>query len=532
MGRLSERRASMSEISRRRLTLLAMCISQAMILLDITIVNIALPSIQRELSMSPSRLEWVVSAYALSLAALIPFGGTLGDRYGRKRLFLIGMVVFTVGSIGCALSPAATALIGARVIQGIGGAIMSALTLSILTETFPPETRAGAIGTWAAIAGLGFGAGPVVGGILLGFFGWSSIFWVNVPLALVGLVLTVVAVKESRDPVPRPLDVPGVITSALGLLAVTFGLIESSSYHWGSWLVAAPLVVGVALLVVFALWEHHTPSPMLPPGLLRARSFTVGCSVYLLVYLALTGVMFYVTLLYQNVEGWSALRTGLSWLSMNIPFLVMAQLSGRLHRRFSSTAVVTCGCLVGACGTLGLSLVMPSTPFALAGVGYALLGAGYGTLVPGITNVAMRDVPAGVSGCASGILNSARQVGTSVGLAVLGAIGVNAAVSDWTSRTAGFPASTRAAAAGQAQHVAGAQIGAVTKALGAAYRAPAVESFAHGYRLAMIVAAGAVFAAAACTLFGLGRAPAPSGGDDSALSTAAPPVPTIAPAPG
>ena len=309
----------MTAVTRRRLTLLAMCISQAMILLDITIVNIALPSIQRELSMSPGRLEWVVSAYALSLAAFIPFGGTLGDRYGRKRLFIIGMLVFTVGSIGCALSMADTALIGARVIEGVGGAVMSALTLSILTETYPPETRAGAIGTWAAIAGLGFGAGPVVGGILLGFFGWSSIFWVNVPLALAGLLLTVIAVHESRDPVPRRLDVPGVLASALGLLALTFGLIESSTYHWGSPIVAAPLGIGVASLVLFGLWENRTPSPMLPPSLLRARSFTIGCSVYLLVYLALTGVMFYVTLLYQNVDGWSALRTGLSWLSMNIP---------------------------------------------------------------------------------------------------------------------------------------------------------------------------------------------------------------------
>jgi Na+/melibiose symporter-like transporter len=242
--------------------------------------------------------------------------------------------------------------------------------------------------------------------------------------------------------------------------------------------------------------------------------------------------MFYVTLLYQNVEGWSALRTGLSWLSMNIPFLVMAQLSGRLHRRFSSTAVATCGCLVGACGTLGLSLVMPSTPFVLAGVGYALLGAGYGTLVPGITNVAMRDVPAGVSGCASGILNSARQVGTSVGLAVLGAIGVNAAVSDWTNKSNGFPPPARAAAVGQAQHVAGAQIGAVTKAMGAAYRAPAVQSFAHGYRLSMIVAAGAVFAAAACTLLGLGRPSAVSERDDSTLGATAPPASASAPATG
>ncbi len=509
-------RPSLTVASRQRLTLLAMCISQGMILLDVTIVNIALPSIQHQLHMSPGRLEWVISAYALSLATLIPFGGTLGDRYGRKKLFLVGMVVFTLGSIACALSPTDLTLIGARAVQGVGGAVMSALTLSILTETYPPKTRAGAIGIWAAIAGLGFGAGPVVGGLLLGVFGWSSIFWVNVPLAVVGLVLAVLVVQESRDPVPRSLDVPGVLTSALGLLGVTFGLIESSSHHWGSELVAGPLIIGVIMLVLFALWEHRAPSPMVPPTLLRARSFVTSCTIYLLAYVALTGTMFYLTLLYQNVDGWSALRTGLSWLSMNIPFLVMAQFAGRLHRRFPNVVVVASGCLVGAVGILGLSMVTPSTPFIVAWAGYVLLGAGYGTLVPSITNTAMRDVPLGVSGAASGILNAARQIGTSVGLAVLGAVGVNAAVSDWTSKVGKFPTSAHAGATRQAQNVAGAQISTVTKALGDAYREPAIQSFVHGYRLAVAVAGVCVLVAALIAVIGLRQSPVAASAQASA----------------
>ena len=265
---------------------------------------------------------------------------------------------------------------------------------------------------------------------------------------------------------------------------------------------------------------------MLPVALLRARSFTVGCAVYLLVYLALTGVMFYVTLLYQNVDGWSALRTGLSWLSMNIPFLVMAQFAGRLHRRLSSTVVVTAGGLVGAIGILGLSLVTTSTPFVVAAVGYVLLGVGYGTLVPGVTNVTMLDVPPGVSGAASGILNSARQVGTSVGLAVLGAIGVGAAVSDWANKVSRFPSSQRIEAAGQAQNVAGAQIGAVTKALGTPYRGPAVQSFEHGYRLAMIVAGASVFAAAVLAVTSLPRSSRRPEPESSSVDVSPPPVPT------
>ena len=230
--------------TRRRLTLLATCVATFMISLDVTIVNVALPSMQRELHMTPGALEWVISAYSLSLAALVPVGGALGDHLGRKRVFLTGMAVFGLGSVGCALSPGAVALVASRAVQGVGGAAMLALSLSIITETFPPATRAGAIGAWAAIGGTGFGAGPVVGGILLSWFGWASVFWVNVPFALAGVLGATVAVRESRNPRSRGLDLPGVVTSAAGLVAVTLGLIESASRPWGSWPVAAPLVTG------------------------------------------------------------------------------------------------------------------------------------------------------------------------------------------------------------------------------------------------------------------------------------------------
>jgi MFS transporter, DHA2 family, methylenomycin A resistance protein len=457
-----------------------MCIAQGMILLDITIVNIALPSIERELHESAGSLEWVISAYALSLATLIPLSGTLGDRFGRRRFFVIGMVIFAIGSIACAMSRSDVSLIGSRAFQGVGGAMMSALTLSILSETYPKEIRAGAIGVWATCAGLGFGLGPVVGGLLLARFDWSSIFWVNVPFALAGIALGVTVVPESRDPATRRLDLTGVGASALGLLALTFGLIESSSHDWGSWFVAAPLVVGGVCIAMFAVWEQHARSPMVPPALLRLRSFGTSCGVYLIAYAALAGAMFYVTLLFQNVNGWSALRTGFSWLTMNVPFLVMAQLAGRLNRRFSPNVVVGAGCIVAAAGVLLLGAVTPSTPFVLAGAGYALLGAGYGTLVPGVINVAMRDVPAGFSGVASGVLNASRQIGTSVGLAVLGTIGVHAATSAWSGKLGGFPVSVRQLAADQAHNVAGAQISAITKVLGSSYRSAAVESFAAG----------------------------------------------------
>src|SRR5580692_11804323 len=488
---------------RRRLTLVAMCIAQGMILLDVTIVNIALPSIQRELGESSSELEWVISAYALSLAVLIPVSGSLGDRFGRKRLFTAGLVVFALGSVACALSGSAPDLIAARAVQGVGGAMMSALALSILSQAYTGKARAGAIGIWATCAGLGFGLGPVVGGLLLGPFGWSSIFWVNVPFALAGIALTVTVVPESRDPDTRPVDVPGVLASTAGLLALTFGLIESSSGSWTSALVLAPLAAGLVLLACFAWWEHRAPVPMIPSEVLRLRSYTTACGVYLFSYAALTAVYFYLTLLYQDVDGWTALRTGLSWLFMNVPFLVVAQFAGRLSRRLSASAIVAGGCLVTAAGVFTFSTLTPSSPFVIAVIGYVVFGIGTGMWIPGVANVAMRDVPPGLSGTASGVFNASRQVGTSVGLAILGAVEAGAATSAWGSHVAYLPGAARQTATGQAHNVASARIGPVTSALGAGERAAAEQAFSHGYAAAVLVAGFFLVAAAVLVVFGL-----------------------------
>jgi MFS transporter, DHA2 family, methylenomycin A resistance protein len=493
------------ESDRRRLTLLAMCVSLFIIQVDVTIVNVALPSIQHSLHTSPGGLEWVISAYALALAALIPVGGALGDRFGRKRIFLIGVTVFAIGSIACALSRSDAALIGSRALQGAGGAAMLALTLSIITETFPPQARTAAIGTWAAIGGTGFGVGPVIGGILLSFFGWSSVFWVNVPFAVVAVSLTLAAVAESRDPASRRLDGPGVASSALGLVGITLGLIEASSHPWGSSPVLAPLAIGAVLLLGFALWERHCRHPMIPPALLGARSFVSASAVFLVAYAAFGSVLYYVTLLFQDVNGWSPLRTGLSWLFMNAPFLFMAQLTGRIDRRYPPSRVVAAGCVVGALGILALSRAGTSTPFILTAFGYVLAGAGFGVLVPGVTHVAMRDVPAGVSGAASGVVNASRQVGTSVGLAVLGSLGVTAATSHWDAAIQRLPASVRAGAARQGQNVAGGHISAVVQALGPAYKDTAALSFVHGYQLAVGIGAAFVLAAGVIAVLGLGK---------------------------
>jgi len=485
------------------LTLVAMCVAQGMILLDVTIVNVALPAIQRDLDVTPANLEWVISAYTLALATLILAGGALGDRYGRKRVYLVGLVTFTVCSALCALARTDPELIAFRALQGVGGALMSALTLSILVDAFPPERRTGAIGTWAAIAGLGFGIGPIVGGVLLHAFSWSAIFWVNVPIGVAGVVLAVLGVRESRDPGARALDPVGACLAAAGLFLLTFGLIETDRASWTSTRVVTSLAAAVLLLAGFLAWERRVAAPMVPLRLLRGRRFAAANVVFALVYLSLTGMFFYVTLYFQNLKGWSALRTGLSWIPLNAPFLAVSVNAGRLGAAFGSRAVVTTGTLVAAAGMGGLGSLGIGSSYAAAWPCYALLGLGYGLLVPAVASAAMADVPAASAGVGSGILNSARQLGSSVGLAVLGSLGTSAVSRSWREAIAALPHGVQLQAASLTQLVAGGQSEAVVAAIGPGAEAPAVAAFVSGYRAALWAATVALLTAALTAWVGL-----------------------------
>src|SRR5262245_6717299 len=351
---------------RQGLTLLAACLAQGMILLDVTIVNVALPAIQRELGVTPANLEWVISAYTLALATLILVGGALGDRYGRKRVFLIGLVVFTVCSALCALARDDPALIAARALQGVGGALMAALTRSTLADAFPPERRTSAIGTWAAVAGLGFGLGPVVGGLLIAASGWAAVFWVNVPIGIAALLVTALGVSESREPAGRALDPLGACLVAAALFLLTFALVETSRVPWTAPRVVTLLLVAALLLAAFIAWEERAPSPMLPLALLRRRRFAWANVVFWAAYLALAGMFFYVTLYWQNLRGWSALRTGLSWMPLNLPFLVVSANAGRLGAAFGARTVVTLGLLLAAAGMMGLAQLDAASSYHLA----------------------------------------------------------------------------------------------------------------------------------------------------------------------
>jgi DHA2 family methylenomycin A resistance protein-like MFS transporter len=408
--------------SRQRWTLIAACFAQFMILLDVTIVNVALPSIQRELDVTAGNLVWTINAYVLPLASLILVGGTLGDRYGRKRVLALGFALFTAFSVGCALSTSDGLLIAFRALQGVGAALLAPQSLSILVDAFEPERRAWAIGIWATLAGFGFGLGPVLGGALIEVFDWSAIFWVNVPIGLAGLLTTLSRVRESRDPHARRLDLGGAALVSSALFCLTVALVETDDHAWTSAFTLAFLGAAVTLAAAFVAFEARHSEPMLPLEYFRRRAFTVANLSYLLMYAALAGTLFFVSLYFQNVKGFSALETGLSWLTMNVPFLLVSPFAGRLQGRLGARRVVVAGALLAGLGVLDFALLDVDSPFLLALPGYVLVGVGYAAAVPAISAVAMGAIEVERAGLASGILNTARQVGAAVGLAALGSI--------------------------------------------------------------------------------------------------------------
>ena len=490
---------------RRRLTLLAVCVGQGMILLDNTIVNVALPAIQRGLRVTPGALEWTINAYVLSLASLIVVGGTLGDRYGRKRLFLIGLAVFTIFSVGCGLARSDAELIVHRALQGVGAAIMAPLSLSILVDAYAAERRTTAIGIWASVAGLGFLAGPIVGGLLIARFGWPSVFFVNVPLALVGFIVGALAVRESRDADARALDPAGTVLITAGLFVLTFALIETNAHPWLSGYTLSLGAIALVTLAAFVIHEGRTGQPMVPFGLFRNPVFSAANLLYTLAYAALAAMFFFVTLYYQNVKGWSAIATGMSWIPLNVFFLAVSPLAGRIVRHVGMVWTVGGGFTLAGIATIGLGRLDAASPYATAWPWYLLNGLGYGLLVPAVSSAGMSAVPVERSGVGSGILNSARQIGAAVGLAVLGSLSVAAVDGAWRRGVEALPDVARAQSSQLMQQVAGAEAHAVAAVLGPSALEPALHAFMSGYRLALTVAGLLLLLGAAVAVTTLGR---------------------------
>src|SRR5437588_581302 len=325
-----------------------------MIMLDNTIVNVALPAIEHSLHMSISSLEWIVTAYALTFAALLITGGKLGDMFGRRKMFIVGLVVFTLASLACGLAPSAGFLIGARAVQGIGAALMNPATLSIITATFPPKERGQAIGIWAGVSALALAIGPLLGGLIVDNINWHWIFYVNVPVGVVGIVVSYFFIRESRDTShEQSIDLPGLVTSGAALLALSYALIEGNNHGWTSPEILGLFVGAAVLLAAFILLELRQRLPMLDLSLFKIGSFVGANLVAMLVSLGMFGVFFYISLYVQNILGYSPTKAGAIFLPMTVLIILVAPIAGKLSDRVGSRWLMGAGM-----GILGVSLLL------------------------------------------------------------------------------------------------------------------------------------------------------------------------------
>ncbi len=411
------------ENHRKWWTLAAVSFGLFMIMLDNTVVNVALPSIQADLNLKISELEWVLTGYALTFGAFMLTGGKLADLLGRRRIFVIGLVIFTASSLGCGLAGSAAVLIGARVVQGLGAALMNPATLSIITVSFPPKQRGTAIGIWAGVSALALAIGPLVGGIITERINWSWIFFINVPVGVIAIVAAFVFIDESRDTSSeqRP-DIPGLVTSALGLFALTYGLIEANEYGWTSARILGSFAVAAVSLVAFVLLERNQRLPMLELALFRNKGFSGANAVMLLVGLAMFGIFFYVSLYVQQILGFSAIQAGASFLPWTVLIVLLAPQAGRLSDRIGPRPFVAGGMVILSGAMIVFSRMGADENFWGLLPGMLLGGVGMSAAMAPVTAAAMQSVRPDKAGVGSAVLNSMRQVGGSMGIAIMGAI--------------------------------------------------------------------------------------------------------------
>ena len=413
------------ELSRRRwVGILLICSMSLLIVgLDITIVNVALPSIGREFHAPLSGLQWTVDAYTLVLASLLMLSGSTAARLGRRRTFVIGLLTFAAGSLLCSLAPNLTLLIVFRMVQAVGGSMLNPVAMSIITNTFTiPRERAQAIGVWAAVVGVSMALGPVVGGVLVSSVGWRSIFWINIPIGLTAVVLARRYVPESKAPVARRVDVPGQVLVITLLSSLTFGIIEAPGRGWSSPLIVGAFATATVSLVALLVWEHRASQPLIDLHFFRSVPFSSAAVIAVAAFAALGGFLFLNTLYLQDVRGLSPLQAGLDTLPMAAMTIFLAPVSGRIvGRRGGRIPLVIAGVtLAGSC--LMLVGVSATTPFSWLFTAYVVFGIGFGFVNAPITNTAVSGMPRAQAGVAAAIASTSRQVGQTLGVAVVGSL--------------------------------------------------------------------------------------------------------------
>jgi EmrB/QacA subfamily drug resistance transporter len=416
-------RIALTEDNRRWWTLAAMCFALFMVMLDNTVVNVALPSIQRDLHSSISGLEWTVNAYTLTFAMLIVTGGRLGDLYGRRRMFLFGVGVFAVSSAAIGLAPTDTWLVAGRAIQGIGAAFMMPATLSIITNAFPAHERGKAIGTWAGVSAIALALGPVVGGALVEHVSWRAIFFLNLPVAVGALLVTLYATKESRDHTVEPsVDVAGVVLLSTGLGAIVLALVQGNGWGWSSGRIVGLIAVSVVSLVAFVTHERRARVPMIDFSYFRSRSFLGANVVAFVVSFAMLAMFFFMALYMQNIHGYSPLQAGLRFLPSTVVIMFVGPLAGRLSDKIGPRPLMVGGLIAVSGSLLWQSYLQVNTSYAFLAGSFVLMGVGMGFVMSPMSTAAMNSVDQSKAGAASGVLSMSRMVGGTFGVAVLGAL--------------------------------------------------------------------------------------------------------------
>ncbi len=408
----------------KRLTLLAAILGSSVVFLDGTVVNVALPAIRADLDSGLAEQQWIVEAYLLTLGSLILVGGSLGDILGRRRVFVWGLAGFGVTSALCAVAPGAVALIVARGLQGIAGALLVPSSLALITATFPGDERGGAIGSWTAWTGMAFVIGPLGGGLLIEFASWRWIFAINVPLVLATLWLVRAGVPESRDEqASRSIDYAGALLASLGLAGPVFALIEQPRYGWADPLVWVPLVAGLALLALFLWHERRTAHPMLPLALFRSRNFAIGNLSTLLVYGGLGAMSFFVVIFLQQVAGYSAVAAGLALLPITLLMWALSRRFGALSDRIGPRLPMGLGPIVAGLGMLWLARLDADVNYVTEVLpGVLVFGLGLSATVAPLTNTVLGAVPRHNAGVASGVNNQIARVAALLAIAAVGAV--------------------------------------------------------------------------------------------------------------
>ena len=404
--------------------LVAMVFGLFMPMLDNLVVNVALPTMQRELDARVSDLQWIIDAYTLTFASFMLVGGSLGDLFGRKRFFMGGLVIFTLGSLACGLSGSTEQLIAFRAVQGLGAALLLPGSLSILTATFQGRERGTAIGIWAAMSGLAVAVGPLVGGYIVEHYSWETIFFINIPVGILGFLLTAAVVSESRDTTrARRVDVPGLLFGTGGLFLLVYALIEGGAEGWDSDLIMGAFAGAAVLLILFLVIEVKSTSPMLPLHFFRNPTFAASNVVAASVFFALFGTTFFLALYLQNVRGFSPLETGVRLLPFTAAILLISPVAGRLSDKHGSRWLMTLGCLYSAGGMALLLRIEPNSSYeSIILPAFIVLGSGMALTMAPMTAAVMGSVDPRHAGVASAATNTTRELGGVLGIALLGAL--------------------------------------------------------------------------------------------------------------